>query len=575
MKRRRIMVVVCLMIALAGLLPAARLSAQGDLNVWGVVVGASPSVAFSSVFMVDDQTAWAVGEDRGRGVAYRLDWRDGRWSVSFDQWFAHPLNEVVAISASEVWAVGDNGLIVHRDTSGWRSVEQPLPGATLTAIQMFGSGEEGWAGGFLPPLSGPDYPQVVLLHYQHGQWRQEPSVSGPGSIEELHFTGQVGWAAGDDVWRYEAGSWVQEPEPFACGENFPCPHTLNTVRAVSADEAWAVGSRHAICAACVTRPYVLHRTGGAWQLTTVPTGSDNPQSRAAVTGLSFNRDGVGLMVGWYDRGYDPVREAFDARIRPMVLRYQQQQWQLESLPIELGALSAVSMEDSSHALAVGRSGLILSYGYGAPPLPSAPVGRSDDPQALYVEPVGHTLRGVFRGYWERNGGLPVFGYPLTEEFTEINADAGHSYLVQYFERQRYEYHPELSGTPYEVLLGRLGVEVLEQQGRDWTSFPKGDPAAPHYFAETGHAIASEFWDYWRSHGLELGDPGVSFRESLALFGYPISEPAMETNSSGDTVLTQWFERARFEYHPDNPAPHKVLLGRLAAEVLRARGWVAQ
>ncbi len=47
---------------------------------------------------------------------------------------------------------------------------------------------------------------------------------------------------------------------------------------------------------------------------------------------------------------------------------------------------------------------------------------------------------------------------------------------------------------------------------------------------------------------------------------------MERNSSGDTVLTQWFERARFEYHPDKPEPYKVLLGRLSADLLTQRGW---
>ncbi len=41
---------------------------------------------------------------------------------------------------------------------------------------------------------------------------------------------------------------------------------------------------------------------------------------------------------------------------------------------------------------------------------------------------------------------------------------------------------------------------------------------------------------------------------------------MERNASGALVLTQWFERARFEYHPDNPAAYRVLLGRLGAEV---------
>jgi hypothetical protein len=41
---------------------------------------------------------------------------------------------------------------------------------------------------------------------------------------------------------------------------------------------------------------------------------------------------------------------------------------------------------------------------------------------------------------------------------------------------------------------------------------------------------------------------------------------METNSSGDRVLTQWFEGARFEWHPRNPRAFKVLLGRLGAEM---------
>ena len=116
-----------------------------------------------------------------------------------------------------------------------------------------------------------------------------------------------------------------------------------------------------------------------------------------------------------------------------------------------------------------------------------------------------------------------------------------------------------------MLLGRLGAERLQQQNRDWTMLPKASPNAAHYYAATGHAIASQFWDYWHGYGLELGDPAVSEREALALFGYPLSEPAMETNSSGDRVLTQWFERARLELHPGRGASAHVLLGRLGAE----------
>jgi hypothetical protein len=201
---------------------------------------------------------------------------------------------------------------------------------------------------------------------------------------------------------------------------------------------------------------------------------------------------------------------------------------------------------------------------------SAPEVNTRD--VRYFEETGHNLGFGFKTFWDRSGGLPVFGYPLTEELDQRNRDTGQTYTVQYFERQRYEYHPENANTPYTVLLGRLGVEALQRAGRDWQAEPKADPNAPHFFAATGHAIAPEFWDYWRTHGLEFGDAGVTEREALALFGYPVTEPRMEQNSSGDTVLTQWFERARFEYHPNNPESFNVLLGRLGADVLAGHGW---
>ena len=140
--------------------------------------------------------------------------------------------------------------------------------------------------------------------------------------------------------------------------------------------------------------------------------------------------------------------------------------------------------------------------------------------------------------------------------------------MQWLERERLELHPE-NAAPYTILLGRLGAERLAQQGRDWNTFPKANPNAAQYYAATGHAIAPEFWVYWRGHGLELGDFGISERESLALFGYPLSEATIEQNAAGDTVLTQWFERARFEFHPNNPAPYTVLLGLLGNELAPA------
>ncbi len=211
-------------------------------------------------------------------------------------------------------------------------------------------------------------------------------------------------------------------------------------------------------------------------------------------------------------------------------------------------------------------------------LPTAP--RPDPgstrPDWFYFQETQHYLSFGFKDFWSRSGGVPIFGFPLTEEFSEMNPDQGKMLTVQYLERQRFEYHPEFAGTPYQVELGRLGAEDAAKRHLTGTppfqsavipSTAIGDTC--EYFGETHHNICGDFLAYWQTHGLDFGDPGISYRESLALFGYPISEPYVDPQTG---LLTQYFERAVFEYHPDNPSPYKVLLRRLGAEDLAARGW---
>ena len=76
------------------------------------------------------------------------------------------------------------------------------------------------------------------------------------------------------------------------------------------------------------------------------------------------------------------------------------------------------------------------------------------------------LRGdpvMFLEYWNNHGALAQQGYPLTEEFTEKNPADGKDYLVQYFERNRFELHPE-NQPPYDVLLGQFGRRIMAERG---------------------------------------------------------------------------------------------------------------
>lgn len=184
----------------------------------------------------------------------------------------------------------------------------------------------------------------------------------------------------------------------------------------------------------------------------------------------------------------------------------------------------------------------------------------------------HCLNDPFSGYWETNGGLPVFGYPVSPKADEFNNDTQKNHPTQWLERNRFEHHTENAGTPYEVLLGLLGKERLAQLGRNYAAEPReaGPKDGCLWFDQTGHNVCNidgnlGFKAYWESHGLKISGMN-KYDQSLQLFGLPLTEPKMETNSSGDTVLTQWFERARFEWHPNNPAEFKVLLGLLGTEV---------
>ncbi|HEX8230258.1 MAG TPA: hypothetical protein VF826_13220 [Chloroflexia bacterium] len=161
------------------------------------------------------------------------------------------------------------------------------------------------------------------------------------------------------------------------------------------------------------------------------------------------------------------------------------------------------------------------------------------------------VTGLFLDYWEKNGSLPQQGYPISPVMREKSDLDGKEYTVQYFERAVFEYHPEQK-PPFNVLLSQLGTFRYQQK------YPNGAPnqstnnsPGARFFPETGKTVGGLFLIYWNNHG------------GLAQQGYPISDEFVEKSELDSKEYTvQYFERAVFELHPENPEPYSVLLSQL-------------
>ncbi|NJP04800.1 MAG: hypothetical protein HC837_03790 [Chloroflexaceae bacterium] len=129
---------------------------------------------------------------------------------------------------------------------------------------------------------------------------------------------------------------------------------------------------------------------------------------------------------------------------------------------------------------------------------------ADPGDGSWIEATQHTLRNdpaPFRNFWENNGGLSVFGYPISEQFQEVNQADGNTYWVQYFERQRMEWHPDQPDPQYQILLGLLGNEA-----RDANDFGNKQEFR---FKQPDEALPSQFVYGWNVH---LYDEGTAWQD---------------------------------------------------------------
>lgn len=169
------------------------------------------------------------------------------------------------------------------------------------------------------------------------------------------------------------------------------------------------------------------------------------------------------------------------------------------------------------------------------------------PEEEFFEETGHYVKGEFlQAYYSVEAPTLLYGYPRTEVFED---PISHRF-VQYFDRTRFELHPEQI-LELRVKRSPLGEYLYIAQPE--LPAPKNLTACRVYGLERKW-VCFAFLDFYLKHGKE------------AQFGFPISNLEIH-----DGLIVQYFQLARFEWHPENPPQQRVVISNLGVHYFNLLG----
>lgn len=193
---------------------------------------------------------------------------------------------------------------------------------------------------------------------------------------------------------------------------------------------------------------------------------------------------------------------------------------------------------------------------------SSNVTAADDCQNF--PETGFQVCGKFLTYWKSHGGLAQQGFPISNVFDELNqpppAGDGKVHKVQYFQRARFEEHPE-NQPPFDVLLGLLGAE--QYTSKNGTQPAQGTPFLVVNGKRTQDKISSQ-----------IPEPGYIFFILDFTVTNTLGKP-IETNLNyfkvlSDKNFTYSYDSNSFllpkRYNDTKLAPGEVSRGELVFEV---------
>ena len=116
--------------------------------------------------------------------------------------------------------------------------------------------------------------------------------------------------------------------------------------------------------------------------------------------------------------------------------------------------------------------LVDELGYNYPPAQENQIPTFNSSHHHYFPEVGHVVSYAFLDYFREKGGVYIFGYPRSEFMYE------NGYIVQYFQRARMEWHPEVISGP-QMRLTNIGETYIERFGvPEGCDDPLSGPDAP-------------------------------------------------------------------------------------------------
>jgi hypothetical protein len=237
---------------------------------------------------------------------------------AFSGWTASPspspavwgniLKGTVALSATDVWAVGDQATRTSNQTyaqhwngSAWSAVPTPNPAGNCQ------DGNIQWAGNMLKSVAAISKTDVwavgqgcyanktLIEHWNGSSWSIAPSPS-PSSTGQNMLNGVAAlsatnvWAVGGReasngamqslIEHWDGSTWkvVPSPSPSSSG------NTLSAISAVSPTDIWAVGWVQS----ATSQTLVEHWDGSSWKVVASPSPGTRQNQLTAVKAVSAN-----------------------------------------------------------------------------------------------------------------------------------------------------------------------------------------------------------------------------------------------------------------------------------------------